>query len=163
MADEPEWTTVLDVMYEDLHTLRVPPSGGVLQSATDPESDDVSLLAERTDYDMDKLDTILERMEAGGLVDSLQLGTESPEAKTLGLNETGFKVAHDRRNSKRQHETNLVLAVFTIGLFLTALVQAFSAITAAGQRDQLIIAGLLVAVAAGLVYVLMTWEPLAEL
>lgn len=54
----------------------------------------------------------------------------------IRLTESGFKVAHDRVKTNRQHWTNKIILILTVGLFFAAIVQAVAAfqnVPATGQ------------------------------
>jgi DNA-binding MarR family transcriptional regulator len=142
---DPKWAEVLDVMYRDMVTIKSDqPSEGEVRLAMDPADDDVAYLAEETGHDIDELQRILRRMEAGGLVRSLQVATRPRTAVTYGLTEQGMEVAHNREISKQQNRTNRAVALLTVGLVAVSAVDALSSLYSLGRADRSLLVGVTV-------------------
>lgn len=105
-------------------------------------------IAERTSLTPGEAEAVLNALGKWGLVemtaeyDRSDGGVRS-EGYSYYLTNEGFEVAHDRELTVQQNRTNGVLAVVTAGLFVSAIVQAFSTfveIPVASQRPVLLLA-----------------------
>lgn len=119
---EPEWAKVLEVFYE--HNLGF---------EHDPENIPRNAVEKFNKYDVDIIKNWdqLSYLKNVGLLEYETITVHPTADQTvdvtfLVLSEKGFDVAHKRELTTRQDNTNRMLTVVTVGLFIAALIQALA-------------------------------------
>ncbi|WP_207586957.1 hypothetical protein [Halomontanus rarus] len=103
--EEPRWTELVDILYQDLDEIAnsVEYGGGVLRIPTNPENDDLQHLLQKTGHSgEDELKQTLESMESVGLINKMESIGENGEAYAYSLTKMGMQVAHDRSIRRQQ-------------------------------------------------------------
>lgn len=107
----PNWQIVLRAIYDEGIQFDEYPDG--------MENDDVQRLSQVTDLPKATVREELDVLREWGLISQLSIG----DANSVGLTSNGFEVAHDETQARRQYFTNEAIALFTIVLAVSSVVQ----------------------------------------
>lgn len=141
---DPSWAVIVEELYENGGYMVEANDEGVVSRTTRPVlSDNVNLSDRRFSVGI-HMATRYGLVEEVGEPDvlpvepteELPMGVDASETNVseYELTSEGFQIAHERKMSKRKNNTNRMLMVVTVGLFIAALIQALASFYSVDPR-----------------------------